>query len=81
VEVRDDGPAAGGAVPPPVRAASGGKGLVGMRERVILFGGELEAGPSTHGGYRVAAPSPGGHGMTKSRVLLAEDQALLRHPS
>jgi signal transduction histidine kinase len=57
VEVSDDGPAAG-AVSPPVRADSGGKGLVGMRERVMLFGGELEAGPSPHGGYRVAARLP-----------------------
>ena len=54
VEVSDDGPA----VPPPVRADSGGKGLVGMRERVMLYGGELEAGPSPHGGYRVAARLP-----------------------
>ena len=58
VEVSDDGPVAGAAVPPPVRADSGGKGLVGMRERVMLFGGELEAGPSPHGGYRVAARLP-----------------------
>ncbi len=58
VEVSDDGPAAGVAVSPPVRADSGGKGLVGMRERVMLFGGELEAGPSPHGGYRVAARLP-----------------------
>ena len=49
---------AGAAVPPPVRADSGGKGLVGMRERVMLFGGELEAGPGPHGGYRVAARLP-----------------------
>jgi signal transduction histidine kinase len=58
VEVSDDGPSAGVAVLPPVRADSGGKGLVGMRERVMLFGGELEAGPSPHGGYRVAARLP-----------------------
>lgn len=58
VEVSDDGPVAGAAVPPPVRADSGGKGLVGMRERVMLFGGELEAGPSPNGGYRVAARLP-----------------------
>ena len=58
VEVSDDGPAAGVTVPRQVRADSGGKGLVGMRERVMLFGGELEAGPSPHGGYRVAARLP-----------------------
>jgi signal transduction histidine kinase len=29
-----------------------------MRERVMVFGGELEAGPSPHGGYRVAARFP-----------------------
>ena len=58
VEVSDDGPAAGVAVPRQVRADSGGKGLVGMRERVMLFGGELEAGPSPDGGYRVAARLP-----------------------
>ena len=58
VEVSDDGPAAGVTAPPHVRADSGGKGLVGMRERVMLFGGELEAAPGPDGGYRVAARLP-----------------------
>jgi signal transduction histidine kinase len=35
---------------------------VGMRERVMLFGGELEAGPVRDGGYRVAARLPLGGG-------------------
>ena len=39
-------------------AASGGLGLVGMRERVSLYGGELTTGPMTDGGYAVRARLP-----------------------
>jgi len=35
-----------------------GVGLTGMRERVALFGGRLEAGPRQGGGFRVAAWFP-----------------------
>src|SRR5262249_51883107 len=38
VEVVDDGRAA------PAEAGNGGHGLIGMRERVALYGGELDAG-------------------------------------
>jgi len=36
----------------------GGRGLIGMRERVALFGGELEAGPKAGGGFVVRCRFP-----------------------
>ena len=38
--------------------AGSGRGLIGMRERVSLFGGELDVGPATEGGFRVHASLP-----------------------
>ena len=35
-----------------------GRGLVGMRERVEVFGGALDAGPTAEGGFRVHARLP-----------------------
>jgi len=43
---------------PRPRAESGGHGLVGMRERVRVCGGELRAGPRPGGGFEVEARLP-----------------------
>lgn len=39
---------------------TGGHGLIGMRERVSLYGGEFSAGPCPEHGFRVAARLPTG---------------------
>ena len=55
VDVCDDG--SGGCASEPL-LPTGGRGQVGMRERVELFGGELTCGPRPAGGYRVLARFP-----------------------
>ncbi|WP_405977267.1 sensor histidine kinase [Streptomyces sp. NBC_00158] len=55
VEVCDEGPADGAARRP---HRGGGYGLIGMRERVALHGGTLEAAPREEGGFRVAVRLP-----------------------
>jgi signal transduction histidine kinase len=42
----------------PIDAPSGGHGLVGMRQRVAVYKGHLEAGPRAEGGFAVRARLP-----------------------
>jgi signal transduction histidine kinase len=54
LHVSDRGPGAGA----PGRVGGGGHGLVGMRERVRIFGGELYTGRRAGGGFEVRARIP-----------------------
>jgi signal transduction histidine kinase len=54
LEVSDRGAAAAGAT----ALAGAGHGLIGMRERVRVFGGELSAGHRDGGGFAVCARIP-----------------------
>ena len=54
LHVGDRGPGAGA----PGRVGGGGHGLVGMRERVRIFGGDLHTGRRAGGGFEVRARIP-----------------------
>ena len=53
VVVTDDGTGA-----PKSGGSRGGHGVVGMRERVAVYGGSLDLGTGVNGGYRVTATLP-----------------------
>jgi signal transduction histidine kinase len=55
ITVTDDGAAAGYG---PQGSRGAGRGLIGLRERLGLYGGELDAGPRPGGGWRVRAIIP-----------------------
>jgi signal transduction histidine kinase len=52
IQVDDDG------IPYPAPTGRHGHGLIGMRERVAVYGGELEAGPTPGRGFRLKALIP-----------------------
>jgi DNA-binding NarL/FixJ family response regulator/signal transduction histidine kinase len=74
LEIADDGPGR------PDGPPTGGHGLIGMRERAQLFGGEFDAGLRPGGGFLVRAAAVRGTRMSEAaiRVLIADDQALMR---
>ncbi len=51
LEITDDGPGLGDGI-------GAGYGLIGMRERVSVFGGELQAGRRPEGGYALRVRLP-----------------------
>jgi signal transduction histidine kinase len=53
ITVSDDGPGA--------RHAPAGRGLLGLRERLSIYGGKLDAGPREGGGWQLRAVMPLGH--------------------
>ncbi len=57
VEITNQGPAVPDVRVPPPRPGSG-HGIIGMRERVAVFGGEFAAGPRPDGGFQVRACFP-----------------------
>jgi signal transduction histidine kinase len=53
VEVTDTG-----GRPSATLSSGNGRGLIGLRERLVLYGGTLQTGPRPRGGYRVKALIP-----------------------
>ena len=58
ITVTDDGAPKSPAGYGPQKPPGAGRGLIGLRERLGLYGGELDAGPRPGGGWRVRAVIP-----------------------
>jgi DNA-binding NarL/FixJ family response regulator/signal transduction histidine kinase len=55
-----------------------GTGLIGLAERVALGGGRLDHGPTAEGGYALKATLATAHVSDRIRVLIVDDDALVR---
>jgi signal transduction histidine kinase len=58
LRIDNDAPPPGQGERPPAARGPGGHGLVGMRERVSVYGGSLTVGPKPDGGFGVHAAFP-----------------------
>jgi signal transduction histidine kinase len=58
IKVSDDGRPAGPGAAYGQPPGPGGRGLIGLRERIAIYHGELDAGPRPGGGWRISARIP-----------------------
>jgi signal transduction histidine kinase len=58
IKVSDDGRPAGPGAAYGQPPGPGGRGLIGLRERIAIYYGELHAGPRPGGGWRISARIP-----------------------
>jgi len=68
IDISDDGRGAVSAL----SSSGGGNGLIGMRERVEIYGGSLTVGPSVGGGFAVRATLPTDE--TKARLTVGSSR-------
>jgi signal transduction histidine kinase len=71
VEVTDDGRGAATSM----SGIGSGNGLIGMRERVEIYGGHITAGPRAGGGYGVRAVLPIANSAARPNASTAEQRA------